>query len=79
MDTLKPPNYQNENIETEDLNSTQLEKDFIRLKDRELEDRELKIKQELEERFFKTIIVFIDDMDRFELKEMRKKKPIKNS
>ena len=79
MDTLKPPNYQNENIETEDLNSTQLEKDFIRLKDWELEDRELKIKQELEERFFKTIIVFIDDMDGFELKEMRKKKPIKNS
>ena len=32
----------------------------------ELKDRELKIKREIEELFFKSIIVSIDDMDRFE-------------
>ena len=46
----------------------ELENDFIGLK-----DRELKIKTEIEELFFKSIIVSIDDMDRFEQKEMKKK------
>ena len=52
----------------------QLEKDFIALK-----DREVKIKREIEELFFKSSIVSVDDMDKFEQKEMKKIKPIKNT
>ena len=44
-------------------NLLELEKDFIELKDIELKDREVKIKREVEELFFKLIIVFIDDMN----------------
>ena len=57
----------------------QLEKDFIELKDSELKDREVKIKREIEELFFKSIIVSVDDMDKFEQKEMKKIEPIKNT
>ena len=57
----------------------ELEKNFIKLKDRELKDREVKIKREIEELFFKPIIVCIDDMDKFEEKEMIKIRPIKNT
>ena len=57
----------------------ELEKDFTELKDRELKDREVKIKREIEELFFKFIIVSVDDMDRFEKKEMKKIRPIKNT
>ena len=57
----------------------ELEKDFTELKDRELKDREGKIKREIEELFFKLIIVSVDDMDRFEKKEMKKIRPIKNT
>ena len=39
----------------------ELEKDFIKLKDIELKDREVKNKEEIEELFFKPIIVSIDD------------------
>ena len=49
------------------------------MKDRELRDREVKIKTEIEELFFKPIIVSIDDMNKFEQKEMKKIKPIKNT
>ena len=49
------------------------------MRDRELNDRELKIKKETEELFFKPIIVSIDDMDKFEEKEMKKIRPIKNT
>ena len=56
-----------------------LEKDFIDLKDRELKAREVKFKREIEERFFKPITVSIDDMDKFEQKEIKKKRPIKNT
>ena len=38
------------------------------MKDRETKDREVKIKREIEELFFKRIIVFLDDMDKFEKK-----------
>ena len=38
----------------------------MELKIRELKDREVKIKREIEELFFKTIIVSIDDMDKCE-------------
>ena len=57
----------------------ELEKDFTELKDRELKDREVKIKREIEELFFKLIIVSVDDMDRFKKKEMKKIRPIKNT
>ena len=38
------------------------------MKDRETKDREVKIKREIEELFSKRIIVFLDDMDKFEKK-----------
>ena len=50
----------------------ELEKDFIKLKDKELKDREVKIKREIEEPLFKLIVVSIDDMNNFEEKEIRK-------
>ena len=50
----------------------ELEKDLIKLKDSELNDKELKIKREIEELIFKTIIVSIDDMDKFEQNELKK-------
>ena len=43
-----------------------------------MKDREVKIKREIEELFFKLIIVSIDDTDKFEQKEM-KKRPVKNT
>ena len=55
----------------------ELEDFFTELKDRELKYREVKIKREMEE-LFKWITVSIDDMDKFEQKEMKKKRPIKN-
>ena len=45
--------------------------------DRELKDREEKIKKEIEELFHKLIIMSKDDMDRFEEQEMKKIRPIK--
>ena len=44
----------------------QNQKDFIDLKDRELKDREIKLKREIEELFFKLIFFPIEDMDWFE-------------
>ena len=62
---MENSNYKNENIEKKYLNNTQknkflkvnnslleLEKDFIELKEREVKDREIKIKREMEELFF---------------------------
>ena len=40
----------------------------------ELKDREVKIRTELEELFFKPTIVSIDDIDNFQQKEMIKKR-----
>ena len=54
-------------------------KKFIELKDRELKDGEVKIEREIEELFFKRIIVFIDAMEKFEQKEMNKIRLIKNT
>ena len=56
----------------------ELEKDFIELKDRNVKDREVRIKREIEELFLKPIIVSMDDMDKFEQKEM-KIRPIENT
>ena len=52
----------------------ELEKDVI-----ELKDREVKIKKEIEQLFFKAIMVSIDDMDKFEQKEMKKIRTIKKT
>ena len=57
----------------------ELKKDFIELKDRELKNREVKIKREIEELFFKPLIVSLDDTDKFEQKEMKKIRLIKNT
>ena len=89
---MKSRNYKNENIERKFLKIIQknqclkvknslleLEKDFIELKDIELKDREVKIKREIEELFFKPIIASIDDMDKFEQTKMKKIRPIKNT
>ena len=83
-------NYKNENIETKYFNNMRknqflkgkngilrLEKYFIELKDRELRDREVKIKRKIQELFSKSIIVSIDDMDKFEQKEMKTIGPLK--
>ena len=50
---------------------------IFKQKYRELKDREVKIKREIEELFLKPIIVFRDDTDRFGKKEMNKIRPIK--
>ena len=81
---MKNPNY---NIDRKYLNNMrrnqflkiknsllELEKGFI-----ELKDRELRIKREIEKLFFKPIIVLMDDMDKFEQKEIKEIRPIKNS
>ena len=57
----------------------ELEKDFTELKDRELKVKEVSIKREIEKLFFKPVIVSIDDIDKFEKKEMKKIRPIKNT
>ena len=49
----------------------------MKFKNAELKDREGKIKREIEELFYKPIIVSKDDMDKFEEQEINKKKPIK--
>ena len=92
---MENPNYKNQNIERKFLKFTnflnqflkvknsilELEKDFIELKDRDLKDREVKIERKIEEIFFKSVTVSIDDMDRFEKKEIKKDqtRPIKNT
>ena len=57
----------------------ELEQDFIELKDSELKDREVKIEREIDKIFFKSVIVSIDDMDKFEQEEIKKMRPIKNT
>ena len=55
----------------------ELEKYFIELKGGELKYRDIEIKREIEELFFKPIILSIDDMGKFEEKELKKIRPIK--
>ena len=85
------PSYKNESIERRYLNNVrknqilkvkssllELKIDFIELKDRELKDSKInKIKSETEELFFKLIIVSMDDMDKFEQKEIKRKNEMK--
>ena len=79
---MENPNYKNENTERKYLNTMrrnqflkvkngilELEIDFIELRDMELKDGEVKIKWEIEELFFKSIIVFVDEMDRIKKKK----------
>ena len=49
------------------------------MKDSGLKDRNVKIKRDKEELFFKLITVSIDDMDKFEQKEIKKIRPIRNT
>ena len=49
------------------------------MKDRGLKDREVKIKREREKLFFKEIVVSMDDIDKFEKKEIKKIRAIKNN
>ena len=46
---------------------------FIKPRDWELKDRETKTSRKTEELFFDPIIVSIDDMDKFEEKQMMKR------
>ena len=55
-----------------------VENGFIDLKDRELKDKEIKIKRKIEKLMFQPIVVSINDMDKFEQNEMKKEVPKKN-
>ena len=79
---MKNPSYKNENVERRYLNNVQnnhflkvkdslleLGKGFIEFKDRGLKGREVKIKREIEELFFNSIIVSTNEMDKFEHKK----------
>ena len=85
-------NYKNMNIERKyfkNMQKTQFLKlknsllelgnNFIELKDRGLNDGEVKIKRETEEVFLKLIVLSIDDMDKFERKNVRKIRLLKNT
>ena len=82
--------YKNENVERKYLKNIQnnqflkvkntlleLKKYFMELKDIELKDRQEKIKREVEELFYKLIIMSKDDMGKSEEQEMKKIRPIK--
>ena len=56
-----------------------LEKHFKELTDRDLKGREMETRREIEQLFFKPCIVSIDDMDKFEGKEMMKMRPFKKN
>ena len=85
-------NYKNMNIERKyfkNMQKTQFLKlknsllelgnNFIELKDRGLNDGEVKIKRETEEVFLKLIVLSIDDMDKFERKNVSKIRLFKNT
>ena len=68
---MENPSYTNENIERKSVfqgkvQSFRIRKIFYRIKNKELKDR--KRKREIEELFFKPIIVSVDNMDKFEQK-----------
>ena len=58
---------------------SELEKDFMKLRDWELKDGEVKTKREIKELLFKPIVVSIDDMDKFDEKGTKKIRLIKNT
>ena len=57
----------------------ELKKDFLELKGKALKNIKVKIKREIKELFFYSIIVSIDDVDKFEEKERKKIRAIKNT
>ena len=42
----------------------EIDKDFTELRDRKLRDRDIKIRKEIQELFFKPVNISIDDMDK---------------
>ena len=91
IENLKQPNCKKQSIETKYLNNTQknifwkvknslleLENHFIGLKEGELKHGDLKYKRN-RRLFFKPIIVTIDNMDRFEQKETKKRDACKKN
>ena len=44
-----------------------------------MKDREVKVKRDIEELFYKPIMVSIDDKDNFEENQMSRIRPIKNT
>ena len=92
MSHLRHQSYKNEDTEMEYLNNTrkirnvkiknnllELEKSFEELKDKELRDREVKFRKKIEDLFFKPINTSMNDLNKFEEKEMTKKKPLAKS
>ena len=88
---MENSNYKNKNLETKYLNNIpkyrllkvnnsilEFEKDLIELKYRELKDMEVKIKT-ARKIIFKPILVSIDDVDKFEQKQLKKRRTIKNN
>ena len=51
----------------------------MELKDREPNNRKEKLKREIEELFYKLIIVSKDDMDKYEEQDMKKIRPTKKN
>ena len=51
----------------------------MELNDRESKDKKEKIKREIEELFYKLIIVSKDDMDKYEEQDMKKIRPTKKN
>ena len=77
--TENTKNYAKQRILKVKNSLLELEKDFIELKDIKLKDRGGKIKRKIEELNFEPIMVSIDDMNKFEQKEMKKIRPIKST
>ena len=86
------PNYLSEKIERKYLSNMRknkllrvknrlfkLKKYFIEMKDSKLTDRQVILKQEIAESFFKPITETIGDIDKFEQKELEKERHIINN
>ena len=86
------PNYLSEKIERKYLSNMRknkllrvknrlfkLKKYFIEIKDSKLTDRQVILKQEIAESFFKPITETIGDIDKFEQKELEKERHIINN
>ena len=85
---MENSNYKNENTERNQLKepifkrkeqSFRIRKRFYRIGRQEIKRDRIKIKREIEELYFKPIIVSVDDVNKFEEKEMKNIGPIKNT
>ena len=92
VENLKQPNYKKQSIETKYLNNTQkkhilkgkeqlfrIRKRFYRIKRWRIKTQRTKKYKRNRRLFFKPIIVTIDNMDRFEQKEMKKRDACKKN